>query len=310
MIGPCYARYLAQTLHRGEDYVLQIDSHMRFRQNWDEYLINQLNKCPKLAVLTTYPPGYELPHGPGVNSETRATVLVPWKFGEDDGMLRQKSRLLRHGYQQNAGNCFSGNYHGNLTTASKENINDNIPCLLYAAGFNFFHSFLLDLCPYDHKLHGLFFGEEISMAVRLYTHGYNLFAPPQTVCYHLWARNPLRARDNCEDLKQKHVLQRGASLEVVRMQLRGVGRGLGNVRSTEEFAHKLGVDFEKHILAPGCENAGLSCDAFVSSLSADLANAFAYDLNNEVRQIDKEKVGGVNDMSLVLELVSEFMEQK
>jgi len=33
-LGPCWARHLAQSLHNGEDYVLQIDSHMRFRPNW------------------------------------------------------------------------------------------------------------------------------------------------------------------------------------------------------------------------------------------------------------------------------------
>lgn len=36
--GPCYARYLAQSLYRGEDYFLQIDSHMRFRKKWVSFL--------------------------------------------------------------------------------------------------------------------------------------------------------------------------------------------------------------------------------------------------------------------------------
>ena len=69
-IGPCYARYLAQTLHRGEEFVLQIDSHMRFRPSWDKYLIRQLKKCPEpvRAVLTSYPPNYDAPHGPGQNA--------------------------------------------------------------------------------------------------------------------------------------------------------------------------------------------------------------------------------------------------
>ena len=29
-----------------EDYVLQIDSHMRLRPNWDTYLIQALSICP------------------------------------------------------------------------------------------------------------------------------------------------------------------------------------------------------------------------------------------------------------------------
>jgi hypothetical protein len=40
----------------------QIDSHMRFRPNWDVYLIACLNACPAKTkpVLTAYPPGYTL----------------------------------------------------------------------------------------------------------------------------------------------------------------------------------------------------------------------------------------------------------
>ena len=176
--GPCYARHLAQSLHRGEDYVLQIDSHMRFRPNWDAYLIHQLNQChdPSMSVLTTYPPNYDPPHGPGPHAEARGTIIVPWKFDSKDGMLRQKSRLM------------------NPQSSSRQD-NNNIPCLLFAGGFNFFQSSkLLELCPYDGKLHGLFFGEEISMAVRLFTHGTDLYAPPETVCYHMWKRNPLRKK--------------------------------------------------------------------------------------------------------------------
>mmetsp|Transcript_11651 Transcript_11651/g.25530 ORF Transcript_11651/g.25530 Transcript_11651/m.25530 type:complete len:737 (+) Transcript_11651:75-2285(+) len=269
--GPCYARHLAQTLHRGEDYVLQIDSHMRFRPNWDEYLVQQLNKtkCPDKALLTSYPPGYEPPNGPGPNAETRATILVPWKFG-GDGMLRQKGRLLRPDYQHDSDN-------------------DNVPCLLYAGGFNFFHSSLLDICPYDSKLH-LFFGEEISMAVRLYTHGIDLYAPPQTVCYHFWKRNPLRVRDENNSVKVK---QRGDALDVVRMQLRGLGRGLGTFRSVEKFSEALGIDFYKQTLTPGCENAGLSDNVFVSPPS-DEKTKLCNDLTGE-------------DMSSVLKLVCQFM---
>lgn len=245
--------------------MLQIDSHMRFRPRWDVYLISQWKKCgePASAVLTTYPPNYDAPHGPGPDAETRATLLVPWKFGPDK-MLRQKSRLVS-GYASN-------------TSHSQEN--DNIPCLLFAGGFNFFHSSLLEDCPYD-KLHGLFFGEEISMAVRLYTHGYNLFSPPQTVSYHQWNRNPLRTSKPF--LFESH---KEAALEVVRMQLRGIGGGLGTRRSVTEFSNQLGVDFVQCKLGRDCEVRGVD---FVST---------------EIKQVERFKS---NDISQVLELVSQFI---
>jgi [Skp1-protein]-hydroxyproline N-acetylglucosaminyltransferase len=260
--------------------VLQIDSHMRFRPRWDVYLISQWKKCGEPAstvspetnsehvchrrvVLTTYPPNYDAPHGPGPDSETRATLLVPWKFGPDN-MLRQKSRLLS-GYTSN-------------TQTQK---NDNIPCLLFAGGFNFFHSSLLEDCPYD-KLHGLFFGEEISMAVRLFTHGYNLFSPPQTVAYHQWNRNPLRTSKPF--LFESH---REAALEVVRMQLRGIGGGLGTRRSVTEFSKRLSVDFVQCKLGRDCENVR----------GADF-------VCTETKQVERFKS---NDISQVLELVNQFI---
>ena len=252
---------------------------MRFRPNWDEYLIQQLSKteCPEKSVLTTYPPGYDPPHGPGSSAETRATILVPWKF--EDGILRQKGRLLEQDYMHASSN-------------------DNIPCLLYAGGFNFFHSSILETCPYDFKLHELFFGEEISMAVRLFSAGVDLFAPPQTVCYHLWKRNSLRIRVDNDPDREK---QKAMSLDVVRRQLKGLGNGIGSVRSVEQFSHHLGVDFEIQSLAAGCEDAGLPTTSFVSSLLSGCK------IEDTVKNCTKEPSN--DDLSSVLSLVSRFVSE-
>jgi hypothetical protein len=66
--GPVWARHLACSLFMGQDYVLHIDSHMRFVRHWDELLIQQLLAAEVLegsskVILTTYPPGYELHEG-------------------------------------------------------------------------------------------------------------------------------------------------------------------------------------------------------------------------------------------------------
>jgi hypothetical protein len=98
--GPCWARHLAQALWQGERFLLQIDSHMRFRPNWDAYLVAALTRggLPdegRRAVLTTYPIGYELlPPGsdPGagtglggarVPTDVRPTLLCPSKVRSD-----------------------------------------------------------------------------------------------------------------------------------------------------------------------------------------------------------------------------------
>jgi hypothetical protein len=245
--GPCPARALCQMLHRGEDYVLQIDSHMRFRANWDVYLIEQLLQCPggdsssNKNVLTAYPVGYQLPNV--IPNETRGTLLIPDKFGSE-GMLRQRGRFF-------------------CTTPDRP-----VRCQLYAAGFNFCSASVLQDCPYDPSLHHLFFGEEVSMAVRLYTAGYDMYAPCQSVCYHLWTRTHRPAdyvtftsdtdnnkNDNDDDDKREKKAQREQSLAVVLEHVAGRGPGLGDQRAAAAWAAELGLHVTERTVrfrAPEC----------------------------------------------------------
>lgn len=247
--GPCLARSLCQQgLYRGEDYVLQIDSHMRFRKHWDVYLIQQLEaiciseKNTKI-MLSTYPIGYELPDR--IPNETGATILLPWKF-DDNGMLRQRGRLVR--------SCSCNN-----ETSSKPILNH-----LYAAGFNFAHGAVIQDCPYP-PLHHLFFGEELVMALRLYVAGYNIYVPAEAVCYHLWNRShrpqPLEAywnKENAETIQQ----DRTKAISVVQDMLQGkflLDEKISNVdgRSVENFALAIGVDFDAKKVFPSNFKIGI-----------------------------------------------------
>eukprot|EP00960_Hanusia_phi_P054189 762564-Hanusia_phi.AAC.3 len=161
--GPCWARFLAQKLWAGEKYVLQIDSHMRFVQGWDEYLIAQLKACPSSKpVLSTYPPGYDREHP--VPQESPSTLLCASHFGEE-GMLRVAGKMLR---QRPA---------------------TPLASLFWAAGFSFSTSELLQEVPYDASLKFLFFGEELTMLARMWTRGFDVFAPCQPVVFHCWDRS-------------------------------------------------------------------------------------------------------------------------
>jgi len=259
-MGPCYARGLVQTLFRGEDYVLQIDSHMRFRPNWDEYLVQQVEDICRSTdshkiMLTTYPTGYTLPNTIPHN-EVRGTYLVPWKF-DAQGMLRQRGRLMA------------------ADSNSEQSFDSLLPPrhYLFAGGFNFAPSRVLHDVPYDTMgLPHLFFGEELSMAVRLFTHGYNLYAPKETVCYHLWSRahRPTPATQKRREARKEQ--QKATSQSTVKKQLQGdvsmIGEtfGLGKDRTVSEFAEHLGVDFStQQFVREGWEYGDLSKDNFVLS---------------------------------------------
>jgi hypothetical protein len=45
--GACWARNQIQQLYKNEKYTLQIDSHMRFAENWDEGMINMVKQLQK-----------------------------------------------------------------------------------------------------------------------------------------------------------------------------------------------------------------------------------------------------------------------
>ncbi len=241
-LGPCYARALCQSLYRREDYFLQIDSHMRLRRNWDSYLIQlQQHIVSKRnddrVILTTYPVGYTLPNN--IPNETRGTLLVPWKF-DDSGLLRQRGRLLKPRF-------------------------DPVPCHLMAAGFFFGPGRMVQEVPYDPTLQQLFFGEELSMAVRFFTHGYDCYAPPETICYHLWSRT---YRPTQQAASPSEIKQRAVSLDIVRQQLlgqyQGLSYGLGTRRSVKDFAKALRIDFTtQRFLDDAFENGGLLSEDFV-----------------------------------------------
>lgn len=200
--GPCWARAMAQSLYQNETYHLQIDSHMRFRIGWDCYLIDQLNQCPSTkAILTTYPRGFSFPNQ--VEQDLRPTVLYPTDFDEAK-MLKQKSRVV-------------------------ETIPDEpIPSIVSACGFSFSSGQVISSVPYDSTLRFVFFGEEMDRSIRLWTHGWDFFAPTESVVYHQWSREyraSFREQQNdISDRIQQQSLQRIASFQQI-----------GSVRTIDEY---------------------------------------------------------------------------
>ena len=73
--GVCWARNQIQQHYDGETYTLQLDSHHRFRENWDLECIKMYKELQSLELkplITTYLPSYN----PKKDPEDR--VLVPW----------------------------------------------------------------------------------------------------------------------------------------------------------------------------------------------------------------------------------------
>ncbi len=153
-------------------------------------------------------------------------------------------------------------------------------CWFWVSGFSFSRATLLHDVPYDPHLQFLFFGEETSMTIRIFTHGYDFYCPSVNVCYHLWTR---KYRPVFREIKLPNAeetrLERLAHLRL-RLQLRmpcadasvddkqealrdAQLYGLGTVRSLAEYAVASGVDVAHHTAAPMAFTGGLEPSDFV-----------------------------------------------
>jgi len=166
--GACWARHLCQTLYNEEDYYFQIDSHTIFDKDWDKYFIEQsrhLEQYHANPVISSYPYPFEIIDGDLTN-------LKKGQTSKDCMLLAvNEEHTFKNDKERHA--TIRGTYN------SKQE-----PChaFLVAGGCLFGPGHLVERVPYDPHLY--FSGEECSYALRLWTHGYNLFHIPTMPVYH------------------------------------------------------------------------------------------------------------------------------
>lgn len=214
--GVCWARSRIQDLYDDEPYLLQVDAHMRFADGWDERCIRMLDSVDsERPVLTNYPLGFTRTAD---GTETLAADTGPRRLGlEPDvplGRLRQRSEPA-------PGHTRPGRHH------------------FVAAGFLFtIGRFCRDI-PYDPDLY--YHGEEITLALRAYTHGYDFYFPNENVIWH-WYDHPNRL--HWEDHDRHFTLDDRARRRVARL-IRGNRNlgpyGLGTRRTVRDYEHLAGL---------------------------------------------------------------------
>lgn len=158
--GACWARYLCETRYEGEAYFLQIDAHARFAEHWDSELIGMLEDLrvnSQKPVLSAYVASYQA-RPPEIRDPT-AYRLVFDQFTPDGIPL-----FLAHAFRADRparGSFISGHF-------------------IFADG-----AFVKDV-PNDPRIY--FTGEEITMALRAFRQGYDVYAPHLTLVWHQYGR--------------------------------------------------------------------------------------------------------------------------
>jgi hypothetical protein len=223
--GACWARSQINSKYNSEDFTLQIDSHMRFIENWDEELIGMWTELKdEKAVLTTYPAEY-YPDKPKEQWKQEPHVIHTHAF--KNGQTQQRPRTDPNWKQR--------------TTPYK--------AIHVAAGFIFGPGSMIKDVPYDPEFY--FEGEETALAVRLYTHGYNLHHPHKLILWHYYGRqDQTKHWTDCKQWTKYHAVAKDR-LECLlqRSNKINLGKyGLGNVRTLEDFQRYSGIDYKRSIL--------------------------------------------------------------
>ena len=175
--GACWARNLIQQKYRGEKYTLQLDSHHRFIQGWDTELIKMLkglqDKGFKKPLLTSYACSYD------PESDPKGRITTPWRMDFDrfspEGVLHTRPSSIDNWKE----------------------LEHPVPARFYSAHFAFTLGKFCREVPHDPELY--FHGEEPSIAVRAFTHGYDLFHPHRCILWHEYTREG--KKKNWDDYK-------------------------------------------------------------------------------------------------------------
>ena len=235
--GVCWARNKVQQQYDGEDYTLQLDSHHRFVENWDEILIGMIkqlqDKGHDKPLLTGYIPSYEPDNDPA------GRVKVPWKMDFD--------RFIPEGavfFLPSAINNW-------------KSLDSPVPARFYSAHFTFTLGKFCKEVPHDPEYY--FHGEEISIAVRAFTHGYDLFHPHRLVAWHEYTRkgrtkhwDDHQGKTKPKDMKPWHLRNKESHLRNRKLfEMDGLEKDIdfgiydfGTERTVQDYEKYAGINFK------------------------------------------------------------------
>lgn len=182
-LGPFFTRFLNAQLWRGETFYMQVDAHTEWRQGWDVDLVAMLKRTPSYpaAVLSNYPASFDgkyegrsWPRYGTRQNEPRPQGGLCGGLFDDLGLGRLTVRLTTRAQSERA----------NTDTAPHK-------AAFVAAGFLFTPASFLFSVPFDPFLPYIFHGEELSLSMRLWTHGYEIFTPTVDLLSHDYGRHDL-----------------------------------------------------------------------------------------------------------------------
>lgn len=236
--GVCWARHLLQQRYGGERYTLQLDSHHRFIQGWDGAVIAMLeslrDESPK-PILTTYLPFYD-PEHPDTHHSTVPGIMTFHRFTKQGVVLFVNTDL-----------------------PDWEHRSRPVPARFYSAHFAFADGHFAEAVQHDPDY--FFNGEEISIAARAFTHGYDLYHPHRPLAWHdysgrrrpkMWQDHDWKAKQNGAIAQDWAELDKGAmkrncelfGIDGTAAHTDHIGKyGFGTERTLADYEAYAGISF-------------------------------------------------------------------
>lgn len=230
--GVCWARNMVQQLYTDEKYTLQLDSHHRFAPHWDTELIDMTkflqDKGHNKPLITSYIPSFDPDNDP------HARVQEPWKMNFDRFIPEGAVFFLPASFD------------------SWDDKTQPLPGRFYSAHFAFSVGEFAKEVQHDPEYY--FHGEEISIAARAFTHGYDIFHPHKVLCWHEYTRKG-RTKQWDDDKNWVHrnnvCHSRNRKLFGMDDEIQDIdfGKyGFGKVRSLRDYEKYSGLCFSKRAI--------------------------------------------------------------
>jgi hypothetical protein len=233
--GLGWARHITNTLYNGEKYTLQIDSHHRFVQGWDDICLEdykQAKKHSKKPIITTYC----TPFNPNDNESTWNPVpclMSQYEFSGDKLLMSMPYYIQDYKERKHIikARTISGHFYFTSGDFVKE-------------------------VPYDPDIYFGGYTEETTLSVRAFTNGYDFFSPHRMVMWHEYTRNyrPKHWDDHGKESQTKKtsgerdIFARNKTRQLFEQEDHNINMGeygLGTKRSLHDYEVYGGFDFKK-----------------------------------------------------------------
>lgn len=239
--GLGWARSKIQKLYANETYTMQLDSHHRFIKNWDTELIKMYKQLQekgyKKPILTTYAAVYD-PEEKEIYKTSEPYIMRPDRF-------TPYGTIMFYPY-------YIPNY---------KDLNEPLRARFVSGHFFFTTGLHCKEYKYDPEVY--FAGDEISLSIRSFTLGYDLFHPHKLIMWHHYGRNYRRKHwdDHSLENKENKVVSKTwyerdeYSKQRIRQLLKeedhgiDLGRyGLGKARTHKDYELYAGINFKERKL--------------------------------------------------------------